>query len=64
MTAEQQYKDSFGLGTNADKAKVESALQHALDIRKFEISLYWQRGTYFWTLIAATFAGYFAVLSA
>ena len=62
MTAEQKYKDSFGIGTN--KEKIESALQHALDIRKFEISLYWQRGTYFWTLIAVTFAGYFAVLSA
>lgn len=46
------------------KKKAETALQHALDIRKFEIGLYWQRATYFWTLIAATFAGYFAVLSA
>jgi uncharacterized protein YhhL (DUF1145 family) len=64
VTAEQQYKNSFGLGANADRAKIESALQHALDIRKFEISLYWQRGTYFWTLIAVTFAGYFAVLAA
>lgn len=64
MTAEQKYKDTFGLGSTADKAKVESALQQALDIRKFEIGLYWQRGTYFWTLIAVTFAGYFAVLSA
>lgn len=64
VTAEQKYKDSFGLGSNTDKDKIERALQHALDIRKFEISLYWQRGTYFWTLIAVTFAGYFAVLSA
>ena len=64
MTAEQQYKDSFGLGATPDRAKTDSALQHALDIRKFEISLYWQRATYSWTLIAATFAGYFAVLSA
>ncbi len=64
MSAEQQYKDSFGLGGHADKEKIERALEHALDIRKFEIGLYWQRGTYFWTLIAVTFAGYFAVLSA
>ncbi|WP_176000597.1 hypothetical protein [Burkholderia vietnamiensis] len=64
MTAEQQYKDSFGLGVNPNPKKTENALQHALDIRKFEIGLYWQRATYFWTLIAATFAGYFAVLSA
>ncbi|WP_155674681.1 hypothetical protein [Burkholderia stagnalis] len=64
MTAEKQYKDSFGLGGSPDPKRTENALQHALDIRKFEIGLYWQRATYFWTLIAATFAGYFAVLSA
>ena len=64
MTAEEKYKDSFGLGTSPDQPKTERALQHALDIRKFEIGLYWQRATYFWTLIAATFAGHFAVLSA
>ena len=34
------------------------ALSHALDIRKFEIELYWKRATYFWTFIAAAFAGY------
>lgn len=64
MTAEENYKESFGLGPKTAPEKTERALQHALDIRKFEISLYWQRATYFWTLIAATFAGYFAVLSA
>lgn len=61
---EDQYKQSFGLGQPADPKKAEAALQHALDIRKFEISLYWQRATYFWALIAAAFAGYFAVLAA
>jgi hypothetical protein len=64
VSAEQDYKDSFGLGSPLNEKKTEQALEHALDIRKFEISLYWQRATYFWTLIAATFAGYFAVLSA
>jgi Na+/melibiose symporter-like transporter len=64
VTSEEKYKESFGLGATPDPKKTDSALQHALDIRKFEISLYWQRATYFWTLIAATFAGYFAVLSA
>ena len=41
----------------------EEALKCALDIRKFEIELYWKRATYFWTLIAASFAGYFALQS-
>ncbi len=39
----------------------EKALTVALDIRKFEIELYWKRAAYFWTFIAAAFAGYFAI---
>ena len=34
------------------------ALAYALDIRKFEIELYWKRATYYWAFIAAAFAGY------
>lgn len=64
---EEEYKKAFGLpvnGQGGDLKKVEKALEHALDIRKFEIGLYWQRATYFWALIAVAFAGYFAVLGA
>jgi hypothetical protein len=32
-----------------------------MEIRKFEIELYWKRATYFWTFIGATFAGYVVV---
>jgi hypothetical protein len=39
----------------------KEALKQALDIRKFEIDLYWKRATYFWTFIAASFAGYFVL---
>ncbi|MCH1627773.1 hypothetical protein [Fredinandcohnia quinoae] len=42
----------------------QKALDYALDIRKFEIELYWKRATYFWAFIAVAFAGYFAILSA
>ncbi len=63
-TTEEDYKKSFGMGTPPDEKKREKALDHALDIRKFEIGLYWQRAAYFWALIAAAFAGYFAILSA
>jgi hypothetical protein len=45
--------------THAERQEV--ALRHALDIRKFEIELYWKRATYFWAFIAATFAGFFAL---
>ena len=41
----------------------KEALKQALDIRKFEIELYWKRATYFWAFIAASFAGYFALQS-
>ncbi len=59
---ETKYKSDFGIEPeNAEKLK--AALEHALDIRKFEIELYWKRAAYFWTLIAAAFAGYFVILS-
>lgn len=41
--------------------KREKALATALDIRKFEIDLYWRRTTYFWGLLGVAFAGYFAL---
>lgn len=42
-------------------AKQAEALKSALDIRKFEIELYWKRATYFWTFIAAALAGYMLI---
>ncbi len=39
----------------------KEALKYALDIRKFEIELYWRRAAYFWALLAAAFAAYFAL---
>ncbi|MBO2629785.1 hypothetical protein I6M46_16105 [Shewanella algae] len=45
------------------EGKEQQALAQALDIRKFEIDLYWKRATYFWAFIAATFAGFIAIQS-
>lgn len=45
------------------KDKRKKALEYALDIRKFEIELYWKRAAYFWTLIVAAFGGYFSLNS-
>jgi hypothetical protein len=39
----------------------KEALKQAHEIRKFEIDLYWKRAAYFWTFIAAAFAGYVVV---
>ena len=55
----EHYAVIFG-----DQQKRERALSYALDNRKFEIELYWKRAAYFWTLIAAAFAGYFILASA
>jgi hypothetical protein len=54
--SEEDYKKEFGL--KGDDKKQSKALEHALDIRKFEISLYWRRAAYFWTFIAAALEGY------
>jgi hypothetical protein len=57
---QQEYEEKFA-GTIPDggqRLRAEKALDLALDIRKFEIDLYWKRATYFWTFIAAAFAGY------
>jgi hypothetical protein len=53
--SENEYKRSF------PEDKRAKALEKALDIRKFEIDLYWKRAAYFWTLIAAAFIGFMAV---
>ncbi len=53
------YKDS-----SAPSKKQSMAFAQASDIRKFEIEMYWKRATYFWAIIAVTFAGYFALSAA
>jgi hypothetical protein len=64
---QNEYIEAF---EKAEKEKVEldsvlaRALDRALDIRKFEIELYWKRATYFWAFLAVTLAGYFAVRAA
>ncbi|RWX46669.1 hypothetical protein H206_01936 [Candidatus Electrothrix aarhusensis] len=45
-------------GVKEAESRAGRALDYALDIRKFEIDLYWKRATYFWAFIAASFAGY------
>jgi len=39
----------------------ERAADQTLDIRKFEIDLYWKMTTYFWTFMAATLAVLIAI---
>lgn len=53
--------DYLKLFEKVSTVDLKLALQHALDTRKLEIELYWKRATYFWTFIAFTFGGFFAL---
>jgi hypothetical protein len=53
---QKEYESAF-----AETSSREEAFRQAVDIRKFEIDLYWKRATYFWTFIGAVFAGFAAV---
>ena len=55
------FKDNSKKDTE-DK-KIEKAFELACDIRKFEIELFWKRGTYYWAFILASFTAYFAFFS-
>ncbi len=56
------YRSKFVQGDpSCDQSINARALSRALDIRKFEIELYWRRASYFWTFIAAALAGFIAV---
>ncbi|MDE5898339.1 MAG: hypothetical protein K2H09_03625 [Treponemataceae bacterium] len=48
---------------NVQDSKQMLALEKAHDIRKFEIELFWKRGTYFWAFILASYTAYFFTLS-
>jgi hypothetical protein len=56
----EAYIKNFQARARNDKWQ-EKALAQAHDVRKFEIDLYWKRAAYFWTFIAAAFAGYVLV---
>lgn len=54
-------QDDYNNDFKSDPAIQKKALEYALDIRKFEIDLYWKRAAYFWAFIAAIFTGYITV---
>lgn len=57
------FKDKDQKTVKELKSLLKEALDVALDVRKFEIEMYWKRATYFWVFISVTFAAYFIVLS-
>jgi hypothetical protein len=58
------YDQAFDLSKAPRPNRSKRALALALDVRKFEIELYWKRATYFWAFLAVILAGYFALLAA
>lgn len=60
--SDKEYRTKFFRKSSVTRENINiKALERALDIRKFEIDLYWKRATYFWTFIAATLAGFVAI---
>lgn len=45
------------------KKKIKSAFKLAHDVRKFEVELFWKRGTYYWAFILGSFTAYFYTLN-
>lgn len=58
MTHEEYLQKFSSTIVDSGQSSAEKALYLALDIRKFEIELYWKRATYFWAFIAAALGGY------
>ncbi|MCR9081194.1 MAG: hypothetical protein NXH89_02160 [Cyclobacteriaceae bacterium] len=59
----EDYLNHFvkGLKGEVKQKKLNGAYKIAWESKSFEIELYWNRATYFWTLVVPTFAGYFAI---
>jgi hypothetical protein len=51
------------LTKTTENTKLKNAIENALDIRKFEIDLYWRRANYFWLYNVSAFTAYFYVIS-
>lgn len=62
-TTENPNVTSYIKQLSISKDSLEQAHAIALDVRKFEIELYWKRSAYFWAIIAATVGAYGLLLS-
>ena len=61
FSTENSVKD--GESMQEKISQMQKAFELAHDVRKFEIGLFWRRGTYYWAFILATFTAYFAVIN-
>jgi|GEM_PF-6284359 len=64
MSRTDEYKDAFkGKFFDKQQSVHFAAFQQAVASREFEIDLYWKRAAYCWTFNAASFAGFFTLLT-
>lgn len=59
----EEYKKIFSEDIYLKDKSFSYRLDKILDIREFEIDLYWKRATYFWTFNAAALTGYGLTIS-
>lgn len=57
-------RDSTRSTTHIMNANELEAYKVVMDVRKFEIEMYWKRATYFWAFIVIAFGAYGGVLTA
>ncbi|RZK43673.1 MAG: hypothetical protein EOO90_01910 [Pedobacter sp.] len=62
-TEEEKYLKDFQGDSITSNTKQAMALERVWKNRDFDIEHYWKRAAYFWTFIAAAFAGYFLLLT-
>lgn len=62
LTLHQDEKTNEFRLTYPQDDLIQEAYRQAADIRKFEIELFWKRGTYYWAFILAAFTAHFALL--
>jgi hypothetical protein len=56
-------QEDYTLAKTTENTKLKNAIENALDIRKFEIDLYWKRANYFWLYNVSACTAYFYVIS-
>lgn len=56
----EYFENVFGVKAplDNDREKIETAFNLAHETRKFEIELFWKRGTYYWAFILGAFTAY------
>lgn len=63
IITQKAYNDEFNIDKNKKSTDYNLLrLEKILDIRKFEIELYWKRAGYFWAFIAIIATGYGSIL--